>query len=322
MHTMTLDQAIEILDITNASTLDHESLKKYVSAAKRKWHPDKVIHQKDQETIQKHTNNFQKIEPAESIVRAYLNGNYHEGAYLNDEPKETPKQPEEVIRENAPSIQDKLQNIWSTVQELGFKHNRRTVELSDGFTLRELLNQDFKQDIAMLAIISLLSYMTTVFLLLIILQFIFPVIASLGFIFSLGMFVSCLLAMLPLSRIWLPQKVLPVIEWFVVLGLKVHDVFVDFHAFFGYKNIGLWIVRGFARFVKYIILWPLYEIAKLIVGNKVVGVIRKDIDYYADVADWYVEDLLQKDPAQMSRQELFDLSHLYSELLEVRKEMA
>lgn len=72
--------------------------------------------------------------------------------------------------------------------------------------------------------------------------------------------------------------------------------------------------------IKYIILYPLTEIAKTLVKDKVVGVVKENVNYYADVAEWYINDLLNKNPEEMSRDELFHLSYLYSELSDVKRQ--
>ncbi len=75
----------------------------------------------------------------------------------------------------------------------------------------------------------------------------------------------------------------------------------------------------FAKLVKYIILFPVYEIAKAIIGNKVVGIVKRKVDYYADAADWYIEELMNKTPLGMNRDELLHLSMIYSQLSDIRK---
>ena len=43
-------------------------------------------------------------------------------------------------------------------------------------------------------------------------------------------------------------------------------------------------------------------------------IVKQNVNYYADAAEWYVDDLIKKDPELMTREELFHLSHLYTEL--------
>lgn len=61
-------------------------------------------------------------------------------------------------------------------------------------------------------------------------------------------------------------------------------------------------------------LWLLCAVAKLAVGDKIVGTIDRQVTYYGGVAEWYVEELLTKPPEQMTREDLFALSGLYSAL--------
>ena len=71
-----------------------------------------------------------------------------------------------------------------------------------------------------------------------------------------------------------------------------------------------------SKLVKYLILYPVYFIAGLFL-NKKVGEVKQDVTYYADLADWYIEELLNTDPAQMDEEQLFNLSYLYSELTDI-----
>lgn len=45
----------------------------------------------------------------------------------------------------------------------------------------------------------------------------------------------------------------------------------------------------------YLIMLPLYELAKIFVGDKVVGVVKQNVNYYADAAEWYVEELINRE---------------------------
>jgi len=74
----------------------------------------------------------------------------------------------------------------------------------------------------------------------------------------------------------------------------------------------------FAKLVKYIILLPLNEIAKAIIGDKVVGVVKQNVNYYAEGAEWYIDELINKNPSEMTSEELFHLSYLYAELNDVK----
>lgn len=74
-----------------------------------------------------------------------------------------------------------------------------------------------------------------------------------------------------------------------------------------------------AKFVKYVILFPIYEIAKAIWGDNIFGAVEKEVNYYANYAEWYIDSLLSKPLTKMTDRELFDLSYIYSELSDLKR---
>ncbi|MCB0539229.1 MAG: hypothetical protein KDE33_17065 [Bacteroidetes bacterium] len=319
MDTITFDKAIEVLEITNIDELNLQSLKKQVIKTKKRWHPDTITHLNDKELLEKFTQNFQLIEPAADLITAYLKGEYNIGEKFQNNKQTTTKEPFEIIRENAQEIQTKLNNLWQTIKDKKYKHTIEEVTLSDGFVLKDLLVEDFKEDIAMLSVISFVTYNNTFGILTIIIAIINPTLGLIGGLFWLAYAIFCLLAFLPLSRFWLPEKLQSTMHWFVNFGIGIYNWMSE--AFPSSLGVQLFLrfVKLIAQLLKYIVLFPLYEIAKLTVGNKIVGVVKKKVDYYANAADWYIEDLIQKKPIEMQEQELYDLSYLYSELTDVQR---
>jgi hypothetical protein len=55
-----------------------------------------------------------------------------------------------------------------------------------------------------------------------------------------------------------------------------------------------------------------------IVGDKRGGVVKQTNKFYAGIAEWKIEELLNASPLTMPAEDLYMLSHLYSELLDVR----
>ena len=70
---------------------------------------------------------------------------------------------------------------------------------------------------------------------------------------------------------------------------------------------------GFAAFVKWIIIFPIFALAGSLLKEKRMGKIQENVRYYAGMADWYIEHLINTEPNSLNRAELFDLSALYSE---------
>ncbi len=320
MENITFDQAAEILEITNVEELTLEFLNKRIIRAKKRWHPDTIAHLNDKDLLDTYTKNFKLIDPAAKLILAYLKGEYGVKDKFQNVHYAQTKEPFEIIRENAREMQIKLNRLWEMIKEKKYKHTVEEIVLSNGFVLKELLSRDFKKDIAMLAVISFVTYNSTLGLLTLVLGMFYPVIGLIGGGFWLSHAFFNFLAFLPLSRFWLPEKLQYLMFWFVGIGLKIHN----WLSFVFQFNLGAMLVLQFiilmGKFFKYIILFPLYEVAKLMVGNRVVGVIKQKTNYYANVAEWYIKYLIQKSPAEMDEQELYDLSYLYTELIDVEKE--
>ena len=313
---LTFDQAIELLEITDISQIKTEDIPQLEKTAKKRWHPDKVSHLNDATVTQEYTTKFQQVELACQMVYSYLQGTYHAGQTFSNSNQRVHEEPEEVIRRNAHVMQNTLKDVWAYVKQNKYKWTKEDVLLSDGFKLRDLLHEDFEEDLAMLSVISLFYGVIVLGILTVIGAAINP---NLGWFIS-GIWViqaiSCIFGFAPLSRFWLPQGVSYWMLKFINLGLGIYN-WAELQARLSNRFVLRLLIQIpvlFAKLIKYLILFPLNEIAKIVVGNKVVGVVKQSVNYYAEAAEWYVDDLLVKQPNQMNSDELFDLSYLYSEL--------
>jgi len=325
MEQLTFDKAIELLEITDISKITLDDIPTLEKKAKKRWHPDKVEHLKNSQINAEYTTNFQQVEAACQMVSAYLEGTYHPGqAFIFSEEKQSEyKEPEEIIRENAEEIQADLKDIRDYVKEKKYKNSEQEVILSDGFRLKDLLEEDFKEDIAMLSVVSFFYGLLLFGILVAIASAISPVLGSIvGIVWALQA-ISCVLGFAPLSRIWLNEQISETMLGFINFGLRIYY----WAAEQGENSNNNWVLLFvhlpalFAKIIKYIVLFPLYEIAKLVVADKVVGVVKQTVNYYADVAEWYIDELLNKDPYTMTSEELFHLSYMNTELSNVKSEI-
>jgi hypothetical protein len=319
---LTFDRAIELLEITDLSKINIEEIPQIEKKAKKRWHPDKVAHLNDPEITKEYTVNFQQIEGACSMVSSYLNGTYHAGdafTYTGNEQKEY-DEPEEIIRENAIEIQSTLKSLWSFIKDKKYKWSEKEILLSDGFKLRDLIDEDFKEDLAMLSVISFFYGLILLGILTAIGAAMSPVLGTIISIVWCLQAISCVLGFAPLSRFWLPEPVTDIMLRFINFGLGIYNWAEEQ----GQSSDKVWVVLLirlpvlFARIVKYIILFPLTEIAKVFVGDKIVGIVKQKVNYYAEAAEWYIEELMNKIPAEMTSEELFHLSYINSELSDVK----
>jgi len=321
---LAFDQAIELLEITDISKIKVEDIPQLEKKMKKRWHPDKVAHLQDPVITQEYTVKFQQIETACQMVYSYLQGTYQAGEAFTQTSSKVHEEPEEVIRKNAPDIQTTLKDLWNLIKEKKYKWTVKEVLLSDGFKLKDLLAEDFKEDIAMLSVVSFFYGLVILGLIAAIAGAISPVLGGIvGFIWVLQA-LSCVLGFAPLSRFWIKnQQVQDIMFKFINFGLGIYNWAEEQ----GQTSTKTWVVLLirlpviFAKIIKYIIMLPLYELAKIFVGDKVVGVVKQNVNYYADAAEWYVDELITKNPNEMTSEELFHLSYLYTELSDVKSKI-
>jgi hypothetical protein len=290
--------------------------------AKKRWHPDRVAHLKDPTITEEYTINFQQVEGAYQMIYSYLNGTYQAGGAFSftDKKQTVHEEPEKVIRNNVPNIQTSLRDLWTFIKEKKYKWSVKEVLLSDGFKLKDLLEEDFKEDLAMLSVISFFYGLIFLGIFTAIAASINPVFGTIVGIIWFLQALSCFLGFAPLSRFWLPRSVTDVALKFINFGLGIYN-WAEEQVQSSDKGWLLLFIRLpvlFAKLVKYIVLFPITELVKIFVGDKIVGVVKQNVNYYAEAAEWYIEELLTKNPNEMSSEELFHISYLYSELKDVK----
>jgi hypothetical protein len=317
---ITFDQAIELLEITDISKISIENIPQIVKKAKKRWHPDNVTHLNDPVLIQEYNTKFQEIDEASQMVSSFLEGTYQSGQAFTNTDNKVNRQPEDIIRENANEMQETLRGLWSLIKEKRYKWTLKEVILSDGYKLTNILNEDFKEDIAKLSVISFF-YGCLLFGLLVIITGLFsPVLRTITGIIWFLQALACIIGFLPLSRFWLPTIVQEIMFKFINFGLAIYNWASD-SASHWLVEILVQVPVLFAYLIKYVILFPLYELAKAIVGEKIVGVVKQNVNYYAEAAEWYIDELITKDPLTMSSDELFHLSYVNSELSDVQSKI-
>lgn len=113
----------------------------------------------------------------------------------------------------------------------------------------------------------------------------------------------------------MPENLIKIVSPFVNFGLGVHRFLAENGLA---NNLVVGLIIGIpiflAQILKWIVLYPTYMLVGLILGEKRMGTVTHSVNYYAGAADWYIEELLSKNPNELSREELFDLSFLTGEL--------
>ncbi|MCI4667250.1 MAG: hypothetical protein MRZ79_03750 [Bacteroidia bacterium] len=318
VDTLSFDQAIEILEVVDISKLSLNELPSLVKKAKRRWHPDRIAHQQNATEIEKYTRNFQLIDDAAQMLEAYLKGDYQPGAKFEKNENFHTESSEDILRSQAPNMQESVSDIWASVKRQSFKKTIEKVQLSDGYRLRELLQMDFQEDLSSLAVISMIYGFFIFGILAAIATIFLPVLGGIIAIAGLIQVLACVLGFLPLSRFWLPTVVTDFVITCVDAGLAAYYSMRESSSNL-IAQLLINIPYLLAKLIKYVILFPLYELAKALVGDKVVGVVYQTVSYYAGVADWYVDSLISKNPREMDMDDLYALSHLYGEFKTVPK---
>ncbi len=319
---LTFDHAIELLEISDISKLTQDDIAKIERTSKKRWHPDKVAHLKDSSITNEYTQNFQNINLACEMIISFLKGTYHGGEAFSGSSNKIHEEPEEVIRKNAPDIQTKLRNVWVSIKQKKFKLSIKEIVLSDGFKLKNLLSEDFKEDLAMLSVVSFFYGIVVFGISTFIANAISPVLGTIVAIVWAAHALSCILGFIPLSRFWLPEQIQNIVFKFINFGLKVYYwAESESESSNVFLSILVKLPMLFALLIKYVILFPLYELAKVIVGDKIVGVVKQNVNYYAEAAEWYIDELISKNPDEMVADELFHLSYIYGEFADFKTEI-
>jgi len=321
MEDITFDEAIDLLEITDISKVKLEDIPKLKRNANSRWHPDKIEHLNDPSLTKEYTEKFQQIEFACKLIADFLSGEYHAGEQFSKNQQYNYESEENIDRNNAEYYQQTIKNLWPSIKQTKYKWSVEEYVISDGRKVKELLDLDFKEDVAVLSIISFFYGIILFGLTAAIAGIFSPVAGTIVGIVFLVQATACILGFLPLSRFWLPSIVSDAMVLFVNFGLGIYN-----RAHRGAEranNVWLGLLVQipllFAKLIKYIILFPLYEITKAIIGDKIIGLVKKNESYYADIAGWYIEELLDKLVNNMTDEEISRLSYLYHEFNDFQK---
>ncbi|MBW4475664.1 MAG: hypothetical protein KME54_02025 [Tolypothrix brevis GSE-NOS-MK-07-07A] len=226
-------------------------------------------------------------------------------------------------------MQELLRKTMEEVAGTRFKVTEEFVVLSEGFLLREVLDRDLQDNITALALTSLVSGLMGWGILG---SFLSESLASssevLGDVSSFAWIsvasihvLACSAIALPLSRFWLPIEVSNSALLFVNFGICLHNTLLRFLSklpLIGiFISIPVSIVAATIEILKGVVIQPSFFIAGLIFKDQRICQVKQSVKYYANFADWYVNELLNTDPSNMSDEQLYNLSHLYGEYRDV-----
>ncbi|WP_337043801.1 J domain-containing protein [Emticicia sp. 17c] len=322
-----LDKALDILEVNNPSEVKPEDLKAIAKKAKRRWHPDTIAGmQPSAEKVQEYEENFKLIDEAIAVLQSFMNGSYHnpQSAYKG-QPKQAQKSSEEILWEQVPEMQATLRSVFEEVKKRKFMYTEETVVLSEGDTIKDLMNEDLKQEVPYYAVVSYFFSGYIGFILLLAGLFIGfvggPTVQNIVtfalFVYALFQTLVCLALILPMSRFWLPPAVSD-------LMVKVTNFNINFFNNFVYRVGSVWhFIFGFPKLLArifYVVVFVLYQPFILIFGHRVVRRVEKKQAYYANFADWYIQELIHLNRAEFTNDQLFHLGEMYTYLSRVKEQ--
>lgn len=311
-----LDRAVQVLGITDMSSVTLDSLANLGRRARKRWHPDQISFRGDEEEIARYTRNFQDIDPLLELVKLFLSGGVQSGPRVSPGREERRQSSYEVLRSEVPRLQAAICAVWDRVKGTKYKHEAETVVLSQGRKIRDVIDEEWQDDVIVAAVIALGYGVILAPFAAAMAVPILNILAPLALLPIIAYFVACILALLPMSRMWLYDWLVTYMLWCVNAGCRLHR-FVMRHT--TDSDLLLWRILAYipavvAQIAKYVVAWPVYQIVKVIWGGRSIGVVRRTINYYAGFADWYVDDLIRRDAAKMNHEELMDLMRMHKEL--------
>lgn len=320
---ISLTEAIELLEILDIESTQVDDLRAIGRRAKRRWHPDRISYQNpSEERLRKYNQNFARIDDALEVIRAFLSGKAEvspKARFKNRGPEVTP---EEAVRRHAPANQDTVRSAWNRVKETSFHMTLEEVVLSEGRTVKDLLDDDLNDEIPATALASLWIGLV-IFMVVGLVASVLPAIigATAGSIVLIGVtlawFVQAgasIVALIPLCRFWLPDKYLAVVGQIVDKTVAIMYRTEE-------ETWSIW-VFGIPMMLilatNWAIIRPIYKLAGLVFSDKILGRNVVSMKYYAGLSEDYLEYLVNGDVRAFTAEELFHLAHAASELGRVR----
>lgn len=311
---LTLKEALTLLEISELEKLDGKKLKTVGRRAKFRWHTDRIEHTNPADELRReYENNFVRIDDAIVVVALYLKHGFSGESFKTKSGPKPQENSEVIVRKNAPHNQSALRDAWPSVQANKFEFNEERIVLTEGISVSAALDEDLKDRVPSLALFALgtgfLYFLLAGFLVLFVAVLSEPIgtVLVVAWLAAwLAHAIACLLFMLPLSRIWLPEKVTDAV-------IAVVNATLDSSRDWQYGDDGLGKYAYFAlalisAALHWLVVFPIYKIAGLFLQNKVIGRNKVAVRFYAGYAEHYIEQLLETPVQDLTTEQLFDLS--------------
>lgn len=317
MEQLTLQEAIEILEITDLDSLTENDLAKIKKKASKKWHPDRVAAMNpDEEVVNAYKANFQKIAPAIEIIRAYINGEDYTDMSANaDINRESGV---DIIMKEYPNIKEFFARHWAAIKAADYKKTVEKVLLFEGFSVPEILKRDLEYEVPEVAIVTMLS--GTILPSIIGLFFVgIPPIAMLIYLFVVVQVLCSIITLLPTGRFWLPQFVQNIIVQVLEIGLYMHNAVGFLSDLLPWRfrwiiHLFLKSIQFFGRIAQKLIVAPIYYIVGSIFQDKRIGKVEKSLIFYGGFTADYIDELLAMPVETLSEEQIYHVGSMYNAL--------
>lgn len=316
---MDLKEALELLEISDVANVRADDLRQIRKRAMRRWHPDRIAHSNPSpELLHQYEDNFKKIDLAITEIEAFVRDGLTTDYRNIRSAHESQAEPEEIVTRNAPENQATLKETWAQVKAGKFEFHQEDVVLTEGISIRAALDEDLRDKVPEIALFALSAGFLYLVAGLLGGSFIAAILEALGLAWAgslvlLGVILAwimqatcCLAFLLPLSRFWLPPQLTDFAISFVNRTMRATDSWTD-----DQDGIGKWvhgILFVFSFLAHWLIAFPLYKIAGLLLQQQNIGRNVVTMDYYGGFNERYIEHLIRTAPDSLSLDELFDLS--------------
>ena len=333
-----LHEALFILDIQSINGVKEEDLTSIRRKAQKRWHPDRIAAKNpSQEDIDEYTRNFRNIEAALSLVKAYIRGEYKAGARASgtqakarqresQEQKQKQKQhqdrqkqekqqkKERTKKEPRVSVSDMQGSVgraWRKVVAARYKETVTTKVHKAGNSVRNLIRQDLQRHFAIKPLANFIVGYAAIIVLYTAISFLISRRFQIDFTpmaVLIPYFFVFILAILPLSRYWLPNPVKNMV-WAIERVL----FFINTAWKNGVFQL-LWFLASVIAWPVYIlILYPLYYTVMLVLGDKIIGRVEEKTYSYAGFTQEYIQLLVSTPEQDLNQRHIFDLNRAYQE---------
>lgn len=317
MKQLTLQEAIEILEIMDLDSLTENDLNKIKRKASKKWHPDRIAAMKSgEEVVNTYKENFQKVAPAIEIIRAYINGEDYTdmsaNANINKESSV------DIIKKEIPNIRAFFKEHWEAIKDSGYKKTVEKQLLFNGFGVYEVLKEDLQYQLPKVAIINMTSGTFLPSLLgLFFLET--PAIALLIYAFTSIQVLCSLIFLFPVGRFLLPQFIQDIIMVIMDIGVYMHNLLIEIADFLPrniswFMHLILGLITFFGKVIQWFIIAPIYHIVGSIFSDVRIGKVEREFVFYSGFTADYIEELLVVPIDRLTDDEIYNIGHIYSKL--------